>query len=47
MKVSDFANQIAKQEGKKVQTSVGNVREVLKLANKATGGLLYKIIRSL
>lgn len=47
MKIAQFVSEITKQEGKKSSVTVGNVREVLKLVNKATNGMLYKIIKSL
>ena len=47
MKIAEFVSLIAQQEGKKVETTVGNIREVLSLTNKATKGELYKFIKTL
>lgn len=47
MTISEFVSMVAKQEGKKSQTSVGNIREVLSLVNKATKGELYKMIKKI
>jgi len=55
MKLSKFISQVAKGnteknvkgEGGKSQTSVGNIRETLKVANQLSDGAIYKAIRAL
>ena len=47
MTLQEFASKVAKAEGKKSQTSIGNIREILKVINTLTGGELYKLIRKL
>ncbi len=47
MTIANFVSEITKQEGKKSSVSVGNVREILRLTNKKTGGKLYKFIKEL
>ncbi len=46
MKISDFAKEVCKLEGKKINLPIGQVLEVLKIINKMTEGRLYKYIRS-
>lgn len=46
-KLNKFISEVTFAEGKKVSVSVGNVREVLSIANKKTKGLIYAIIRTL
>lgn len=45
MRVTDFARMVCNKEGKKVQVNIAQVMEILKIINKITNGLLYKIIR--
>jgi hypothetical protein len=45
MNINTFASMVTKLEGKKMSVNVGQVKEVLAVANKLTGGLLYIIIR--
>ena len=47
MKITDFAVKVSELEGKKKQLSIAQIKEVLKVANKLTGGLLYKTIRNI
>jgi hypothetical protein len=47
MKVTDFARDISKIEGKKKELSIAQIKEVLKVANDLSGGALYKVIRRL
>lgn len=47
MTIAKFVSDITKAEGKKSSVKVGDVREILKLVNAKTGGMLYKVIRSL
>jgi len=43
-KLSKFISLLTIAEGKKSSVSIGNVREILKLANKQLKGELYKLI---
>ena len=45
MTVSEFAVKVTEREGKKKQTDIAQVKEVLKSANDLLGGALYRIIR--
>jgi len=45
MKVSDFAVEVSKIEGKKKQVNIAQIKEILKAVNKLTHGELYKIVR--
>ena len=53
MKLKDFYVLVANKEGKKKQTSIGNIREVLKVTNDVISkksnvkDALYKMIRKL
>ena len=47
MQVKDFVSEVARTEGKKKETTVGNIREVLAIANRKLGGELYKLIKKL
>jgi len=42
--LNQFISELTKSEGGKTSVSVGNVREVIKLADKQLNGLLYKLI---
>lgn len=43
-RLSRFISKVTIAEGKKKSVSIGNVREVLKIANKLLGGKLYQLI---
>jgi len=45
MKISDFTLKIAELEGKKKAVNIGQINEIVKIANVLLGGALYKIIR--
>ena len=47
MKINSFAIKIAKKEGGKVQVSIAQISEILKVINILTKGVLYKIIELL
>ena len=47
MKVSDFAIEVAQKEHKKQQVNIAQIKEILKIINVLTDGILYKIIRGL
>ena len=53
MKLKDFCSIVAKEEGKKSQVSIGNIREIVKVINSILSkktkenDFLYKIIRKL
>ena len=45
MKISEFNNLTAKYEGKKKEVNIAQIYEIIKIANKLTNGILYKIIK--
>lgn len=45
MKITDFAVEISKLEGMKVNLSIAQIKEVLRCSDQALGGELYKLIR--
>ena len=47
MTVNEFARRVAQKEGKKIQVNIGQIKELLKVINELTDGLLYKFIRSI
>lgn len=47
MKVSDFAVEVSKLEGKKKQVNIAQIKEILKIVNNLTAGVLYKAIRAM
>lgn len=47
MKVTEFAKLITQHEGLKQQTNIAQIMEILKIVNKLTFGILYKIIKLL
>lgn len=42
--LSNFISNLTKQEGKKSNVKVGDIREILKIANQMLNGTLYKLI---
>lgn len=46
MTVNDFAVAVAKNEGKKKELSIAQIKEVLKVTNQLVDGKLYKLIRT-
>jgi hypothetical protein len=47
MTINDFARLVCLKEGLKVQISIAQVMEVLKIVNGLLGGLLYRWIRKM
>ena len=47
MKIVEFDSMIAKAEGKKKSVSIGNIREVRSLINKALKGKLHLLIKEM
>jgi hypothetical protein len=47
MTINDFAIKVSKKEGKKVQLSIAQISEVLKVVNSLLGGTLYREIRKM
>jgi len=45
MKISDFAIEVTKLEGKKKQVNIAQVKEILKVINELTRGEFYKMLR--
>lgn len=45
MKITEFAKEICKEEGKKKQTDIAQVMEILKVIDRLTNGILYRLIR--
>ena len=47
MTINEFAKKVTLEEGKKKSLPISQVREVLKIADRLTDGLLYRAIRAL
>ena len=47
MTITNFARLVCQKEGLKVQISIAQVMEVLKIVNGLLGGLLYRWIRKM
>ncbi len=45
--MDDFALRVARAEGKKKEVNIAQIKEVLRVVNKLTGGALYKSIREM
>lgn len=44
MSINDFAEQVTILEGKKKQINIAQIKEILKVVNRLTNGVLYKVI---
>lgn len=47
MDLNKFALLIAKKEGGKKQINIAQIKEILKVINKLTGGVLYALVRAI
>jgi len=47
MKITDFAKEVAELEGKKVETNIAQIKEILKVANELSNGEFYRVIRKI
>ena len=47
MKITEFAVKVAEVEGKKIQVSIAQIKEVIRIVNDLTAGDLYYSIRCL
>ena len=47
MKVSEFAVEVSKIEGKKKQVNIAQIKEILKVINELMDGQFYKDIRKI
>lgn len=47
MTINKFAEKVCSGEGKLKQVNIAQVKEILNVINKLTGGVLYGIIRIL
>ena len=45
MNINEFAKKVTLAEGGKVSVSIAQVKEILKIINRLTGEILYKIIK--
>jgi len=45
MKVTEFASLIAAHEGKKINLSIAQISEVLRVIDRLTHGLFYHVVR--
>ena len=45
MKINDFAKEVTLQEGLKLQISIAQVKEVLRIVNKMLDKNLYRLIK--
>jgi len=46
MNINAFAVLVSKHEGLKKQVSIAQIKEILKIINRLTNGLLYAYIRT-
>ena len=44
MNINKFAELLASKEGKKKQVNIAQIKEILKVINNLTKGVLYKVI---
>lgn len=47
MTISKFSQLVARNEALKKQVNIAQIKEILKVINKITEGVFYKIIRAL
>lgn len=47
MKVSDFAVEVSKIEGKKRQVNIAQIKEILRVINDLTHGDFYRMIKKM
>jgi hypothetical protein len=47
MKITDFSVAVAELEGMKVQVSIAQIKEILRIVNEQLNGDLYKLIKKL
>ena len=47
MKITHFAEWVTSHEGKKKETNIAQIKEILKVVNYELDGELYKLIRKL
>lgn len=47
MNINDFAKKVTKTEGKKKEVNIAQIKEILKIINNLTNGVLYMVIRIL
>ena len=47
MTIHEFSKQVCKNEALKKQVDIGQVKELLKVINKLTYGILYSVIKAL
>lgn len=45
MDINDFSIEVAKQEGKLKEVNIAQIKEILKVINKLTNGILYAVIK--
>jgi len=43
--ITQFTNEVSKQEGKKREVNIAQIREVMRVANDLLDGQLYNLIR--
>ena len=46
MKITDFASEVALEEGKKKEVNIAQIKEILKVINCLLDGEFYKLIRA-
>lgn len=47
MNLNQFAEKVSSKEGLKKQISIAQIKEVMSVINKLTGGVLYAVIKLL
>lgn len=45
MNINKFAVHVAELEGKKKSVNIAQIKEILNIINKLTGGVLYAVIK--
>ena len=47
MDLNAFAKRISKLEGKKKQVDIAQIKEILKIINRITNGILYSLVKTI
>lgn len=47
MDLNDFAVRVSRAEAGKAEVNIAQIKEILKVVNRLTGGILYLVVRLL